>query len=221
MSDPNHPVQVDQAADGQVVQTQVFAPTDIPATAPPATPPVAPKTGWDAMTWATVVNSVLTLAALVVALFMGVRSLRVAEDSLRATSESLRQSNLATIYALGLEVTKFQDEHPKLARFFDKALRKPITDQELWEEYKKLPEEEQTLVYLGCQRIADFSQIAFVQRDMLPADDWDTWWSYITDQYDESPIYRDFLSRRPTWYAFLEAIKSENRAEYYRGYQKG
>ena len=220
MSDPKHTVQVDKTADGPDAQTQRSTLADDSANADSATQPAATKSRWDAMTWATVVNSFLTLAALVAAIFLGLRSLHVAEDSQRATSESLRQNNLATIYTLGFEITKFQEEHPKVARFFDKELPRPMTDQEMWEEYKKLPEEDQILVYVGCEKFADFSEIAFMQRELLPPDDWDTWWSYITDQYDESPIFRDFLSKRPTWYAYLEAIKPENREEYYRGYQR-
>lgn len=158
-------------------------------------------------------NSVLTLMALILALFLGIQSIW-------ATSENLRQSNMAMIYSFGFEITKFREEHPKLAKFFDKGLRRPMTDQELWDEYMKLPEEEQTLIYLGCERMADFSAIAFFQREALPDDDWDTWWSYIVDQYDENPIYRDFLSKRPTWYAFLDAVKPANRGKYFRGNQR-
>jgi hypothetical protein len=76
------------------------------------------------------------------------------------------------------------------------------------------------MVYLGCERIADFTQVAFVQREALPADEWNTWWTYMADQYDESPIFRDYLAKRATWYSFPDAVKAENRAKYYRGHQK-
>jgi hypothetical protein len=141
-------------------------------------------------------------------------------EQLTQLRNSLTQNNLTTIYTLGSEILKFQQAHPKLAKFFDKELRPSTTEEQLKEEYEKLSEEERTLIYLGSEQLADFSQIAFMQRDILPADDWDTWWSYITDQYDESPIYRDFLLKRSAWYAFLEEVKPENRAKYYRGYQK-
>jgi len=221
-----------------------------PAAQTSTTLTAAEKRRWDAMTWATVVNSFLTLATVIVAIVLGFRSLRVSEDSLRATSESLRQNNLATIYTLGGELTKFDQENPDLAKFFDKDLRRPwITEQEFWQqfdnlpkgkqteelrqEYKKLWEEfsqldekkdkqgdggkgRQVVVYMACQRIADFTQIAFIQRDVIPNHDWNTWWSYMTDQYDESPFYRAFLANRPTWYAFLDAIKPENRGGHFR-----
>ena len=85
--------------------------------------------------------------------------------------------------------------------------------KKLWDDYKLLDgkKDQQVVVYMACQRIGDFTQIAFIQRDIIPDHDWNTWWSYMTDQYDESPFYRAFLAKRPTWYAFLDAIKPENR----------
>jgi hypothetical protein len=179
--------------------------------------PAAATHRWDAMTWASVVNAACTLVALAIALFLGLRSMRVAEDSLRATGDSLRQSNLATIYTLDMETTKFFEANPKLSKFFDKMHRPPMTDPELEAEFQKLSEEQRVLVYLACERITDFMQVTFVQRDALPADEWDTWWRSFGDQYDESPVLRDYLAKRSTWYAFVEAIKPENRAKYFRG----
>ena len=184
---------------------------------------------WDAITW-------LTLAGVFISLVVGIASLR-------ETHNSLRQSNIDTIYSLGFEVTKYQEENPNLAKFLDKELRQPwITEQDywsdfdkhatdlskeeqakvreeyvkMWDEYRMLDEHGQTLLYLGCERIADFSQIAFMQREILPDEDWNTWWSYLTDQYDESPFYRIFLSKRPSWYAFIDAIKPQNRDSFFR-----
>jgi hypothetical protein len=244
MSDPTPATRVDKTGDGQAGQTPKPAPAAYSASASPAAPPAALQRRWSALTCAAVVNASCTLVALGASLFLGLRSLRVSEESLRATSESLRQNNLATIYTLGGELTKFDQENPKLSEFFEAEARKPwATEEALWGEYEKLPKgrktcevrdeyakmwadykaldkDEQVKVYMTCQRIADFSQIAFVQRHVLPDDDWDTWWNYITDQYDESPLYRVFLSRRPGWYAFLDAVKPENRAKYYRSGQK-
>jgi len=181
---------------------------------------------WDAMTWS-------TLIGVAGALFIGI-------VSLRETNKSLRQNNLATIYTLGFEVTKDQQENWKIAKFLDKELRqawvtekalwgefeklpkeqqtKELRDEytKMWDEYSKLEEKDQTMLYLGCMKIADFSQIAFMQREVLPNEDWNTWWSYIADQYDESPFYRVYLSKRPTWYAFLDAVKPQNREKYVR-----
>jgi hypothetical protein len=205
---------------------------------------------WDAQTWATVVSAICTAVAIAISLWFGVRSMNLGEESLRQTSDSIRQANLATIYALGGELTKFDQENTELAKFFDKELRRPwITKQEFWQqfeslskdkqteelcqEYKKLWEEfsqlddkkdktaeankgRQIVVYMACQRIGDFTQLAFIQRNIIPDNDWNSWWSYITDQYDESPFYRAFLAKRPTWYAFHNAIKPENRGKFYR-----
>jgi hypothetical protein len=175
------------------------------------TSPERPVRWWgrlDPVTW-------VTLLGVAVALYIGI-------VSLRATNNSLRQSNLATIYTLGAEITKVEQATPSIAKFFDKTRRPAMTDEEIWGEFKKLPPDEQTRIKLHCEQIADFLQIAFLQREALPADDWDTWWSYSIDLYDESPIYRDFLAQRPRWYVFMGqgAFKPENRARYYRGYQK-
>jgi hypothetical protein len=202
MSDPQPPGQVDQSTDGQRPAGQTLAPV-------PASKPAPAKHHWDAMTRATIATSVGTLAALAVALL-----------GLRATFDSLRYYNLATIYGFSQDVTKFFEAHPELNKFFDKEFRPPMTDQQLWDAFHKLPEDQQVMVKLGCMRIADFTQMAFLQRKTLPADDWDTWWSSMTDQYDECPMYRDYLAKRPTWYAFDDAIRPENRAKYYRGSQR-
>jgi hypothetical protein len=237
MSDPKPAAaHADRNGDGRAAQP----PTPAPAVPSASAPPAAPQGRWSALTCAAVVNASCTLVALGASLFFGLRSLHVSEQSLRATSESLRQNNLATIYTLGGELTKFDQENPKLSKFFEAEARKPwVTERELWAEYEKLPEgrrtaevrdeyakmwadyqaldrDEQVKVYMTCQRVADFSQIAFVQRHELPDDDWDAWWNCITDLYDESPLYRVFLSKRPGWYAFLDAVKPENRAKYYR-----
>lgn len=160
------------------------------------------------MTW-------VTLLGVAVAFCIGI-------VSLWATNKSLRQSNLATIYTLGAEIIKVEQATPSIVKFFDKTRRPAMTDEEIWDEFKNLHPDEQTRIYLHCTQIADFLQIAFLQREALPADDWDTWWSYSIDLYDESPIYRDFLAQRPQWYVFMGegALKPENRAGYYRGYQK-
>jgi hypothetical protein len=215
VSTPNQPDPVDEFMSGP----SGHAPHTASPTAAPHHGSWTPtKRHWDAMTWATVVNAVCTLVALVVAVWLGLRSMRVAEDTLRTTAESLRQSNLATIYGLGSETTKFIEANPQLSRFFDKTHRRPdMTDEELWQEFKKLPEDQQIVVDLGCDRIADFMQVAFVQRSVLPADEWNKWWSYFADQYDESPILRGYLVKRAAWFAFTDAIKPENRAAYYRG----
>src|SRR5215210_4388192 len=118
MADPLHPKKEDNASDGVINQTPNDLSSEQPPTSGAVTRRAAPWRGWDAITWATVVNSALTLMALMVAIFLGVYSLW-------ATSENLRQSNMATIYAFGFEITKFQEEHPKLAKFFDKGLRGP------------------------------------------------------------------------------------------------
>jgi hypothetical protein len=193
MSDPNQPMEVPQ-----------------PPTPRWGTLPFAFWHRSDPMTRATVVNSVLTLFAVFFALIFGAGSLIVAVNSLRATSESLRQSNLSTTYTLGFEIDRFQEDHPKLAKFFDKAIRGPLSDQALADEYQKLSAEDQVLIYVGCEKIADFSEIAFMQRDLFPPDDWDTWWRYMVDTYDESAVYRDFLAKRKDWYAFVDELQPEN-----------
>jgi hypothetical protein len=167
-----------------------------------------------------------------------------AEVQLNQLRDTIKQHNLATIYTLGNELTKFDLENPKLGKFFDKEIRHPwLTKEEFWREYERLPpaqktkaldneyeklwndfealnEEEKSKVYWGCVQIADFTQIAYMHEPLFPDRDWNTWWGYFTDQYDESPFYRVFLSKRPGWYAFTDDLLPGNRDALFRGNRK-
>lgn len=193
---------------------------------------IIPKSG---LVWCT--RNANPLASMIVA----VAALWVAWLALDATQKSLRQSNMATIYTLGSELTKADEERPGLSRYFDAEARKNngfwLTEKEFWEAFDQLPEEQQTVsrreeyaqlwkdfcceskedrvrIYMACMRIGDFTQIAFMQRKLMPKKDWNTWWNYFTDQYDESPFYRVYLTKkRPRWYAFLTEITPKHREE--------
>jgi hypothetical protein len=152
-----------------------------------------------------------------VAVALGLHGVKMAEATVASMNENLLQSNLLTIYRLNLETSKFFEANPRLIRFFDKMDRKAVSDQVLMDEFSKLSDQDQTLVRLGCQKVADLMQVIFLQRMLLPAEDWDDWWRYMADQFDESPVLRDYLSKRQNWYAFLAAIQPEKRDSYYRG----
>ena len=57
--------------------------------------------------------------------------------------------------------------------------------------------------------------MSFSQRKVIPACDWNGWWHYYCDLYDESPVFRDFLERRSTWYIIDNAIAKEQREQYF------
>lgn len=172
---------------------------------------------WNAETWSTVVTAVCTLITLIVAVLLGLHSMRTSERSLETMSENVRQSNLLGIYSLNLESSKFFDAHPQLVKFFDKLYRPEMTDKQLQEEFDKLEDSQKALVRLGCDKLADFMQVAFLQRDKLPDADWNNWWSSMCDEYDESLVLREYLMKRRKAYAFINAIKPETRDKYYRG----
>jgi hypothetical protein len=175
---------------------------------------------WSADTWALVITAAGTVLTLIVAVLLGLHGVKTAEKTVTTMTDMLRENNLLTVYTLNLETAKFFEANPGLIKFFDKMDRKPISDEALMEEFAKLSEQDQILVRLGCQKIADFMQVTFLQRSLLPAEDWDNWWRYMGDQFDESPILRDYLAKRQTWYAYLSAIQPDQRASYYRGPQR-
>ena len=242
MSDPTPPMPGGDSADETIARVPTSSQQSQPQSDARATLPTDPKHP-EAIT-AKATKSIARLTSFMA--FLTVLSLYMSWNSVVTTGESLRQSNLATIYTLSGELTRFDQENPALSKFFDKeARRKPwVTEEDLrketpdeytklWEDFEALDKNnrgdryEQFKVYMACQRIADFSQLAFLQRDVLPAEDWDTWWNYITDQYDESPLYRIYLAKRARWYSpeFVEAVKPDprdptHRAKYYRGEQK-
>jgi hypothetical protein len=182
----------------------------------PAPPARTPARRWSPDTWAAILTSVSTFAALVVAMLLGLHAMRTAEESLRSSAEFTRQSNLLAIYNLNQESMKFFEANPALVPYFDKTYRAGKTDQEVLESVPKLPQNQKILLELACEKIADFMQVVFLQRDVLPAQDWDNWWSSICDQYDEGPLLRDYLQRRAKWYAYGTALLPENRGKYYR-----
>jgi hypothetical protein len=164
-----------------------------------------------------VVTAICTLITLIVAVLLGLHSMRISEKTVETMAENVRQANLLGIYSLNLESSKFFDAHPLLVKFFDKMYRPEMTDKQLQEEFDKLDEAQKSLVWLGCDKVADLMQVTFLQRDKLPDADWNNWWNGMCDDYDESPMLREYVSKRRKSYAFIDAIKPEARDQYFRG----
>jgi hypothetical protein len=165
------------------------------------------KSGHTLLEWLTAIGSLLSGLGISVAMYAVVVSV-----------QTLEASTLASIYSMGQEVTRFFAERPEIAPYFYKEDREGISDDELRAQVKQLEPNERRLVKIACELNADFFQVLFVQRKRLPDDDWDTWWSFMCDTYDESPVMQDYLEQRSTWYAFTDAVKDKaGRDKYFIG----
>lgn len=131
--------------------------------------------------------------------------------------QALQQNTLATVYSLSQSAHAFLDANPGLIVHFDKNFRGCRSDEDLRNEYENADVETQGKIKLGCEKIADFMQVAFTQRELFPDGDWNTWWAYFCDAHDESPKLRDFLKDRDTWYEFTPILSDKKRRkEFFR-----
>lgn len=134
-------------------------------------------------------------------------TLWVAIDALNLNRQALRQNNLATIYSLSQSTHDLLDTYPLLSKYFDKFDQDGKTDQELRADLSRESLESRIRVQLLAEKLADFIHLTYNQKDVLPAEDWNTWWAYFCDAYDESFVLRDFFDRRPTWYQIGSILK--------------
>lgn len=79
--------------------------------------------------------------------------------------------------------------------------------------------EEQALVLIGVEGLADFMDTAYAQRDTLHPDsgEWNTWWNSFVDCYDENPILQDMLVTNSDEYSVATMLRPEHRFEQYIG----
>ena len=149
--------------------------------------------------------------------FIAAYALVMSQRSLAISQGTLQSSVMTTLYSLGQESDKFFVEHPELLEYFYRDDRDPkLTDKELMAKFHSLTPERQGIINTVCEMLADHADLAFLQRRDLPSDEWNNWWSYMSDLYDESPVFRAFLERRSNWYSIDEALKNKNRRSAFR-----
>jgi len=133
------------------------------------------------------------------------------------TGKSVENSIATAIYVGNNTPTQLLVEHPDLIEYFDKSARDPtISDELLINQFDKLLPEKRNLIMAICMVHADYAELTFIQRKVIPACDWNGWWRYYTDLYDESPIFRRYLSNRSTWYLIDNAITIQRRDKYFK-----
>jgi hypothetical protein len=129
----------------------------------------------------------------------------------------------ATFYTQVHTITRFLQDHPALYDYFK---RRPGPKQSAKEHcdmvrsrFQKATPEEQALVLIGVESLADFMDTAYAQRETLRPEtgEWNTWWNYFADCYDENPILRELLSANGDEYTVAEMLKPEHRYEQYIG----
>ena len=79
--------------------------------------------------------------------------------------------------------------------------------------------EKTSQVWASAGYQSDYMEYIFVHRDLYDDDEWKGWWQFLCQEYDDSPILRQFLARYEDtdWYTFLPAVRSTvaGRQRYY------
>ena len=136
---------------------------------------------------------------------------------------AFQNQQTATFYNQVNANTRFLQEHPNLYDYFK---RRPHDNQSAKEHgdmllarFKKATPEEQALVLVGIECLADFMDTAYAQRETLRAagGEWNTWWNYFIDCYDENPILRELLAENSDEYTVADALKPDLRFRQYVG----
>jgi hypothetical protein len=85
--------------------------------------------------------------------------------------------------------------------------------------FQKASPDEQALVLIGVEALADFMDTAYSQRETLRPDagEWNTWWNYFIDCYDENPVLRDMLVTNSDEYSVAAVLSLEHRFDQYIG----
>jgi hypothetical protein len=136
---------------------------------------------------------------------------------------AFQNQQTATFYNQVNATTRFLQEHPSLYDYFK---RRPHDNRSAKEHsdvvksrFQKASPEEQALVLIGVECLADFMDTAYAQRETLRADggEWNTWWNFFIDCYDENPILRDLLAENSDEYTVADMLKPEFRFQQYVG----
>jgi hypothetical protein len=151
------------------------------------------------------------------------RQLDVQRRHLDQFVRAFQNQQTATFYTQVYTTTRFLQDHPNLYDYFK---RRPNGKESAKEHsdsvkarFERASSEEQALVLIGVESLADFMDTAYAQRETLRPEtgEWNTWWNYFVDCYDENPILRDLLATNPDEYTVAEMLKPEHRDQQYVG----
>jgi len=137
--------------------------------------------------------------------------------------DAFHNQQSASFYTQVHTITRFLQDHPKLYDYFKRRPNVKCSPNEHCEmvraRFQKATSEEQALVLIGVESLADFMDTAYAQRDTLRREtgEWNTWWNYFVDCYDENPILRELLSANDDEYLVAKMLKPENRFQQYIG----
>ena len=198
--------------------------------------------------WGTVLSAVATLAALAVAYeAFSVQNTQLQEQIASQTKASTEErerfqrqldvqrkhldqfvrafqnQQSAAFYTQVNTTTRFLQEHPSLYDYFKNRPNSKLSAKEHGAQVKarfdQASAEEQALVLIGVESLADFMDTAYAQRETLRPDtgEWNTWWNSFVDYYDENPILRELFDANPDEYSVAEMLKPEHREQQYVG----
>lgn len=151
------------------------------------------------------------------------RQLDVQRKHLDQFVRAFQNQQSAAFYTQVNTTTRFLQEHPGLYDYFKIRPNSKLSAREhaaqVKARFEKANADEQALVLIGVECLADFMDTAYAQRETLRADtgEWNTWWNSFVDYYDENPILRELFDANPDEYSVSEMLKPENREQQYVG----
>jgi hypothetical protein len=151
------------------------------------------------------------------------RQLDVQRRHLDQFVQAFQNQQTATFYTQVNTTTRFLQDHPQLYDYFKRRPSSKLSAKEhsdrVKARFEKASAEEQALVLIGVESLADFMDTAYAQRETLRREtgEWNTWWNYFIDCYDENPILRDLFDANPDEYTVADVLKPEHRDQQYVG----
>lgn len=163
----------------------------------------------------------------------------IATNEISSLNSSITQQTATDVYSVGLQTSTLLIENPELRKYFEdvndffsaKAIPRNLVSgfrtksqrDEQWRIQREKAEnalknetpKTRAKVWSYAEFLADFLELAFVNRNLLQPDDWKSWWYYICDQYDGSAALREYCRVRGgedarKWYSFVDEVNKSD-----------
>lgn len=193
------------------------------------------KTPFKEISCGEILNLILGVATLAVTVYVA----NLAKSELESLKSSITQQTATDVYSVGLQTSTLLIENPELRIYFEdvndffsakavprnssSGFRTKSQRDEQWLVQRKKAEKAlkneapkaRAKVWSYAEFLADFLELAFVNRNLLQPDDWKLWWYYICDQYDGSAALREYCRVRGgedarKWYSFVDEVNKSD-----------
>jgi hypothetical protein len=156
---------------------------------------------------------------------VSVQTKEISQQQTVIADQALRSSVQTNVYNFGHSISLLFSQHPHLREYFEPYIGeapKSDADKKARQEYltekyaTKASATDKSLLYTACEIIVDHYEFMVINRCALEQDDWASWWEFICDEYDNSPLIRQYLRENSDWYLTYKyiAASSDARAKF-------